>query len=85
MEKIDSISEAFSFSGTKLSVCTTLEEYDSFDNKYTKHEHNKLCIEKIVLETRKVDSDKECGYYVGYDFEGNKAFEYLQSSVNVHY
>lgn len=46
--------------------------------------YRKLCKE-ILCETRHVDSDKQCNFYVGYNFEGKKLFEYLQSSVNVHY
>lgn len=83
MEIIKSITEAFSMQPCSLSICCTPEKQMK-NNKEFIHNHNG-CIKEILCETRQVDSDKQCNFYVGYDFEGNKVFEYLQSSVNVHY
>lgn len=77
MEIIKSITEAFSQQPFKHEIVSE-EIYPTYWNKV-------LAVKKIILETRRVDSDKECNFYVGYNYEGEKLFEYLQSSVNVNY
>jgi hypothetical protein len=79
MEKIKSITEAFSMQPNYFQT-TSLERYIN-SNEATR---GTLCKE-IVSENRQVDSDKQCSFYVGYNFDGEKIFEYLQSSVNVHF
>lgn len=74
MGKIKSITEAFSMQPTTIMVV-------SQDSKFKRVDSCK----EIVIETHRVDSEKECDFYVGYNFEGKKLFEYLRSSVNVHY
>lgn len=82
-ETIKSITEAFSMQPNCFEVCNTPESEIRNGIKMV-HNHNG-CIKEIVPETRQVASDKQCNYYVGYNFNGEKMFEYLQSSVNVHY
>jgi len=46
-------------------------------------------IKEIIFET--IEIGKRCGdpveelYYVGYNFEGQKLFQYIATSVNVHF
>jgi len=71
MTKIKSITEAFSQQPHYQEVVKVRNSAQS-------------CA-RIEVESRRVDSDKECGVYVGYNFEDKEIFCYLQSSVNVHY
>ena len=74
--KIELITEAFSMQPCSLRICT----YD--------HKHTKNCIEKIKDEVHyPIVNGQQNGYsvYVGYNFEGNQVFEYLATTVNVHY
>lgn len=79
MEIIKSISEAFSMQPIILSVCNDYEHYYDKPN----------AIKEIKLETLTIGY--ECGqpvqglYYVGYNFDGKKIFQYHAKSVNVHY
>lgn len=73
MNQIKAITEAHSQQPHYFGVCCV------------QHEHHSHCIEKIVVETMRVDSDKQCDFYVGYYFDGQRAFEFLRSSVNVIY
>lgn len=80
MEKIKSITEAFSQQPNNFQI-TSQESYDRLIKGYMKENACK----EIKLETMRVDSDKQCDFYVGYGFDGKKLFEYLRSSVNVNY
>jgi hypothetical protein len=80
-EKIKSISEAFSMQPIHLFVCTKKTDEISFGEECP-HEHDQHCIKEIKLEYNKALEENQ---YVGYDSEGKKMFEYLQSSVNVQY
>jgi len=79
MEKIKSISEAFSMQPKHIEVCTDYEHY------YDKSQ----AVKEIKLE--RIEIGKRCGdpveelYYVGYNFEGQKIFQYIANTVNVHY
>lgn len=79
MQIIESISEAFSTQPRTMSVC---ENYDTYYDK------EKACKE-IRLET--IEIGKKCGdpvqelYYVGYNFQYDKIFQYIANTVNVHY
>lgn len=84
-EKIKSIDEAFSMQPNSFRICSKEKYRYISERQIVDHEHNDNCVKEIVVETRQVDSDKQCNYYVGYNFNGDKLFEYLQSSVNVHY
>jgi hypothetical protein len=87
MEKIKSITEAFSMQPCSFSICLTPEK-QMRNNKEFIHEH-KGCIKEIKLERLQVGT--KCGdpveelYYVGYGFNGEKMFKYIYNSVNVHY
>ncbi len=79
MEVIKSISEAFSLQPISMSVCTDYERcYD-----------NSNAIKEIKLERLQIGHI--CGdpveelYYVGYNFDGKKLFQYVAKSVNVHF
>jgi hypothetical protein len=76
-QKIKSISEAYSMQPACISVSNK-------DKVYAK-EYNYLHILEIKLETLQVGTNTQADFYVGYDFNGNKSFQYLANSVNVHY
>lgn len=42
-------------------------------------------IKEIKLEVRNYITDVSTDYFVGYNFDGKKLFEYVAASVNVHY
>lgn len=71
-EKVKSISEAFSMQPVTISV-TPPDKRTKFDPSQD--------IEKIELEVM----DEYTTIYVGYNFEGEKKFQYLANAVNVHY
>lgn len=71
MNKVRSITEAFSMQPETLSVT-------SKDAKFYDPENS---IERIELEVLYED----CNVYAGYNFKGVKKFQYLEKSVNVHY
>lgn len=88
IEKIKSITEAFSMQPEVLAVQpkTNYDKQIATEEKHPNLEcYSRNIIAEILPETRRVDSDKQCNYYVGYNFRGEKLFEYLQSSVNVNY
>lgn len=68
--RIKSISEAFSIQPVTLRV---VEEPTLYDPKNS--------IEEIRLEVM----DETTNIYVGYNFDGNKIFQYIANAVNVHY
>ena len=70
MQKIKSISEAFSMQPITLRVTGKPTPFDSENS-----------IKEIKLEMM----DEVTSVYVGYNFEGEKKFQYLANSVNVHY
>jgi len=75
-QKIKSITEAFSMQPATLSIMKSNENY---------YDKPQACKE-IKLEILDGVYDKEPDtYYVGYNFEGEKIFQYLSRSVNVHY
>ena len=71
MEKIKSITEAFSMQPVTIS---TMESNDAYYDKPS-------ACKEIKLEVM----DEDTNVYVGYNFEGKKIFQYLANSVNVHY
>ena len=75
MAKIRSITEAFSMQPSTQEVRLTREPF----------EKDKSILTKIWLEQRTIRGAGEVDFYVGYDQKGRKLFEYLRSSVNVHY
>lgn len=84
-EKIKSISEAFSMQPSTRYV-TTQENYGLY------HENKPSAaaqIAEIKLETveigRKYGDPIEDLYYVGYNFDGKKLFQYLALTVNVEF
>lgn len=70
--KIKSISEAFSMQPITLQVVS--------ENQRSKFDPSQD-IEKIELEVM----DENTNIYVGYNFDGEKKFQYITTSVNVHY
>lgn len=72
MEKVKSISEAFSMQPITITV-TAPDKRTKFDPSQD--------IERIELEVL----DENTSIYVGYNFEGEKKFQYLANTVNVHY
>jgi len=82
MQKIKSITEAFSMQPNTLET-KTQEQYENTQKYNPKFACG--CCKEIKAETIQVDTDKQCNFYVGYNFDGEKIFECLQSSVNVHY
>jgi len=73
---IKSIVEAFSMHPEILQIT---------EDKNTFWKHNEACKE-IKLEYLEGVYNKEfVEYYVGYNFDGKKLFQYLAKSVNVHY
>lgn len=82
MGKIKSITEAFSMQPATIET----KEQFMYDNALKANPKYAITFcKEIKAETLQVDSDKACNFYVGYNFNGDKMFEYLQSSVNVHY
>ena len=73
-QRIKSISEAFSMQPAGFSVI----EEEPIEG--TKHLH----IKEIKREMIQVASDPDM-YYVGYNWNGDKMFQYLASSVNVRF
>ena len=69
MDRIKSITEAFSMQPVTHSVVS----HDQYRDKDSIQR-----IEKVQYEQYK-------WHYVGYNFDGEKLFEYLKDSVNVHY
>ena len=74
-QKIKLITEAFSMQPRFFCVTTGKINPDS----------NGDYIKEIKLERLQKSFDGPDDYYVGYDFNGNVAFEYLANSVNVEY
>jgi len=74
--KIRSIVEAFSMQPQILQIS------ESKDNFWKPEE----AIKEIKLESLSgVYDEYPTDYYVGYNFDGKKLFQYLAKSVNVHY
>lgn len=65
------ITEAFSMQPISIRVG---QHVDNGDIK------SRRIVTKILLE-----SINQAYYYVGYDVDGNKLFQYLKKSVNVHF
>lgn len=81
--KIKSISEAYSMQPNNLEV-STQERYDEYKNL----EARKSFVKEIKMETVIVGANgfqDPVVIYVGYGFEGQKLFQYLANSVNVHF
>ena len=70
MEKIKSITEAFSMQPATLYCVSAPDSWNEVES-----------IAKIELEIM----DETTNIYVGYNFDGKKLFQYLEKSVNVHY
>ena len=67
---IKSISEAFSVQPITISVDNEIRSFDPGNS-----------IKEIKLEVM----DSSTNIYVGYNFNGEKKFEYIATAVNVHY
>lgn len=76
MEKIKLISEAFSMQPVTLEVLTEGQLKADYDKSNSAKE--------IIKETVLIDRNPT-EVYVGYNPEGKKIFQYLATSVNVHY
>lgn len=50
-----------------------------------KERHSDMSCKRIECETRQVSTDKQCSFYIGYNFEDREIFCYLMDSVNVHF
>ncbi len=74
--KIKSITEAFSMQPASLMVV---------DEKYRSKTHPEGDIKEIKEGNKQVSTDKLISVYVGYNFNGEKLFEYIAESVNVHF
>ena len=80
-EMILSISEAFSMQ-PRLLIVAKETDWEFINDK-------PRAIKEIKFE--KIQIGKRCGdpveelYYVGYNFEGKKLFQYIANSVNVTY
>lgn len=74
-----SITEAFSMQPAAFSI-STQASYDGYENL----EVRKTFIKEIKFETIRIGGSP-IEVYVGYNFEGQKIFQYLANSVNVHY
>jgi hypothetical protein len=75
-EKIKSITEAFSMQPITLTI-TEPDKRSAFNPEND--------IKEIKQEGKQVNENKMINIYVGYDFDGNKIFEYIAETVNVHY
>lgn len=76
MEKIKSISEAFSMQPLLLPVLTENQLNANYDKSDSAKE--------IKKEVVRIDGEPT-EVYVGYNPDGKKIFQYLAKSVNVHY
>ena len=76
MEKIRLIVEAYSMQPNSMTVLTE-EQYKSYYDKSG-------AIKEIKKEIVGIDF-VPTEVYIGYNFEGQKIFQYLAKSVNVHY
>ena len=72
--RIRTISEAYSMQPITLTVVETPASFNPEDS-----------IKEIKLEVRNYITDVSTDFYVGYNFEGKKIFEYVAAAVNVHY
>ena len=79
VKDVMAISEAFSMQPNHLSVCTDYEHY------YDKPRACMIIVKEIqTIGTRCGDPVEEI-YYVGYNFDGQKIFQYIANAVNVTY
>lgn len=88
MEKIKSISEAFSMQPYGINV-SSQQEYENRlkveSNANIDNGISKSMIKEMRFETYQVDTDKQVDFVVGYNFDGEKLFEYIRASVNIYY
>ena len=77
--KIKSITEAFSMQPTTISTMKSNEGYFDKPNACKEIKLERLCI------GHKYGDPIEELYYVGYNFEGKKIFQYIANTVNVHF
>lgn len=76
MDKIQSITEAFSMQPATQFVLENSKNY---------YKPELTCKEIKLEHIQGVYDEVPTDYYVGYNFEGQKIFQYLSKSVNVHY
>lgn len=74
-QEIYSITEAYSMQPTEIAVGDKVRNY---------HTQTEAVIKRIVQEDVYITGDP-FDYYVGYDEEGNRLFEYRKGTVNVKY
>lgn len=79
MDIIKSISEAFSMQPVHKEVCTDYENYYDKPNAC-----NKILKETLTIGARCGDPVQEI-YYVGYNFQNVKIFQYIANTVNVNF
>ena len=88
MEKIKSITEAFSMQPITLKITTQIE-YDAIKESKSKGYSINTNIDELIkyikYEQLQVVAGGPDMYYIGYNFEGKKLFQYLASTVNVHF
>jgi hypothetical protein len=75
MAKVKSITEAFSMQPNAFSVC---------DINPSHHDHDKDCLIEIRLESIRIDGNPY-DVYSGYNFAGQRTFQYFANTVNVTY
>lgn len=75
MEIIESITEAYSMQPTTLSIATQSQ----YEARKGMNGANRLV--KVISH----EVANELNVYVGYNFTGQKLFQYQANSVNIHY
>ncbi|HWY33891.1 MAG TPA: hypothetical protein VNX68_04550 [Nitrosopumilaceae archaeon] len=80
-KKIKSISEAFSMQPVVLEIMNQAKYENYFDKPNACKE---IKLERLLIG-HKCGNPVEEIYYVGYNFEGQKIFQYIANTVNVHF
>ena len=76
---IESITEAFSMQPAKFSIIESSDRYF-----YKESDCKEILLENLSIGKICGDNIQEL-YYVGYNFEGKKLFQYIAKSVNVNF
>ena len=84
MERIKSITEAFSMQPEILSITDVKShEHNLYrKSKYINPDNDIRIIKKEVIQ---ISEGERASFYIGYNYEGKKKFQYLEKSVNVHF
>ncbi len=86
MEKIKSITEAFSMQPNTFETKNQIQHENTikYSNSIANRDCKEIIFEKHVIGHKCGDPLEEL-YYVGYNFEGQKIFQYIANTVNVHF